>query len=218
VEKNQLLVIMAHPDDAELSCYGTICKYVDEGVFCSLVIATKGENVIRKDKTPLDRLNETQKAFHKTKIDISCLNIKDGNIVHDLNLMRVLKKIIQEINPTTIISHYPDEFGYEHQDHTALGKAVISCAFRYCKNLRMLLLAEPLFRGFTSFRGNHFVNVSNYYDDKKLAIKKHKSQYNKHYTNVKFLKNRLVGFSPYINSFRISNNKYEIFESIYTID
>ena len=40
-----ILVIMAHPDDAELCCSGTILASINQGLTVGLVDLTRGESV-----------------------------------------------------------------------------------------------------------------------------------------------------------------------------
>lgn len=40
----RMLVVMAHPDDIEIGCYGLIKKLVLRGAVCYVAIATNGEN------------------------------------------------------------------------------------------------------------------------------------------------------------------------------
>ena len=42
MNKKKLCVIVAHPDDAEVLCYGTIQKYLRKGWFCRILIVTSG--------------------------------------------------------------------------------------------------------------------------------------------------------------------------------
>ena len=54
MNKKKLCVIVAHPDDAEVLCYGTIQKYLRKGWFCRILIVTsgdKGANIDRKQET-----------------------------------------------------------------------------------------------------------------------------------------------------------------------
>ena len=45
-----ILVIMAHPDDAELCCSGTILASIDKGLSVGVIDLTKGELGTRGNK------------------------------------------------------------------------------------------------------------------------------------------------------------------------
>ena len=45
-----ILVIMAHPDDAELCCSGTILASIDKGLSVGIIDLTKGELGTRGNK------------------------------------------------------------------------------------------------------------------------------------------------------------------------
>jgi LmbE family N-acetylglucosaminyl deacetylase len=214
-----LLVIMAHPDDAELMCYGTIKRYEEKGYDCHLLLATMGEKATKSKNLGDSRLDETAEAFKETDINISCLNLPDGFIKQDNTLMTALQKQIEAVNPTVIITHHPDETGLEHQDHSELGRATFSVAIRYDKQLKKLLFAEPLFSYYTYFRPNLYVNIDKYYEEKTKIIKCHASQAEKFYINEKFIAMRACSPAPYIN-FGGSrfNGKYELFYQAYALE
>lgn len=141
---------------------------------------------------------------------------KDGHVLLDAILIGNIKNLIIKYNPQLIITHFPDELGMEHQDHTAVGKATINAAFRYAKNLEFLLLSQPLFDKLTMFRPNCFVEISDEYDLKISAIQCHKSQEEKYYMSDYFQKIRATEITPFINiGYTNQEFKYEIFQIIY---
>lgn len=216
---SKLLVIVAHPDDAELLCYGTIKKYAEKGYECYLLLATKGEQAAVNKSFSGDRIAETKDAFKNTDIKISCLNLPDGFIRQDHSLMADLQKQIERIDPTVIITHHPDDRGLEHQDHNELGRATYSAAIRYGDNLERILFAEPLFSRFISFQPNLFINIDKYYEEKTQILKCHISQEEKFFLNDKYLEIRTDSMSPYIrvNKERFIG-KYELFYQTYAVE
>jgi LmbE family N-acetylglucosaminyl deacetylase len=42
-EPSRIAVIVAHPDDAEFGCAGSVAKWIQEGARVSYVIATNGD-------------------------------------------------------------------------------------------------------------------------------------------------------------------------------
>ena len=182
----KLMIIMAHPDDAELCCFGTIKKYCKKGYECKLLIATDGKNatyVGQDKKCSVDRIEETKRAFSTSGINISieCMGLTDGRVVFDIDTNAIVRKAITEYNPQIVITHYPDETGVEHQDHTAIAKAVINAAIKTKNSIKMILMAEPLLCEQTSFRANYFVDVSQWHEAKLCALHNHVSQTNRYY-------------------------------------
>ena len=76
--KEKVAIVLAHPDDAELRCYGTICRYLDDGKECILLIASSGEHGIsvKEEQGTNDLLEkelrekETLLAFEELPISI----------------------------------------------------------------------------------------------------------------------------------------------------
>ena len=214
----KLLLIMAHPDDAEMCCFGTIKKYCNKGYTCYIVIATDGENGTNQGNKAFDRIQETHNAFQDLPVHIERLGFQDGFVSYDLNLMNSICTTIKEINPEIIITHYPDEIGSEHQDHIAIGKAVTNCVFKYTSCTETFLYTEPLFSYWSSFRGNYFVDITPHYCDKINSLKLHQSQNNKFYMTEEFQNYRMSKIRSCINACEINDNrKYEIFQMLFGI-
>lgn len=181
MKNKKLLVIMAHPDDAELLCFGTISRHLSLGGKVKILIATDGS------KAGTNRLDETKAVFHNMDVEIECLNLEDGNVKPNLETNTMIRSVIMEYSPDCIITHYPDQTGVEHQDHTVIARCVISVISKAICNVEKLLLAEPLISAQTAFRPNYFVDITEWEEKKSNALKYHKSQSQKYYTKEDFL-------------------------------
>jgi len=95
-----MLVFAAHPDDAELSCGGTILKHVALGKKIGIVDLTRGELATRG--TPEKRTKEAHAASRilGTKIRVN-LEMRDGFIqndeAHQLKIIYTLRKFQPDI-------------------------------------------------------------------------------------------------------------------------
>lgn len=213
MNNKKLLVIMAHPDDAELSCYGTIRKYIDEGYECYISIASNGINGNSSSQN-CDRISESKQSFFSLPVHFVTLDCMDGFISFDLNLVKKVSNIICEIRPNVVITHFPDSFGCEHQDHTAIGKAVTNAVVRYSTNLEMFLYAEPMYPFFSSFKWNYIVDIDLYYKEKIKALQAHESQNGKFYMTEQFQTSRMTRISPYLGTIGSDKNcKFELYYS-----
>ena len=54
------LAVFAHPDDAEISCFGLLSKLRRDGWRIAMMVVTRGEN--GADVASWDRMNEARKA------------------------------------------------------------------------------------------------------------------------------------------------------------
>lgn len=181
MNKKKLCVIVAHPDDAELLCYGTIQKYLRDGWFCRILIVTSGNKGAN-----IDRKKETMEAFKNSQTDLKYLNFLDGDVEMKYDLLSHIREELNTYQPNIVITHYPDSSGVEHQDHVAIGKAVINNIVRVPFSIEKLLLAEPLLSSKTSFEANYYVDISEWFEAKMEAIQKHRSQEDKFYMSRRF--------------------------------
>jgi len=98
--KLDILVIAAHPDDAELGCSGTIAAHVAKGHKVGIVDLTKGEMGTRG--TPELRLEEADKASKILGLAArENMGFKDvyfqDDIAHQLELIKVIRKYQPDI-------------------------------------------------------------------------------------------------------------------------
>ena len=108
-----VLAIGAHPDDIELSCGGTVAKFVAEGHSVALADATEGELGTRG--TAAIRATEAQKAATILGAKVRRnLGLPDGSIeVTQASLLKVIT-LIRELRPRILlIPHGVDR----HPDH-----------------------------------------------------------------------------------------------------
>ncbi len=208
------MAIMAHPDDAELNCLGTMLKHLDEH---GVAFILNGVAKTLDDSGPEGkRIVEMENALSSIKINYDSLNLKDGAIIYDHTLIQQIRDRVEKINPHIVITHFPDCSGIEHQDHTAIGKAVYNCAIKYCTHLERLLFVEPLFSEATSFTPNYFVNITQYYEQKIACVKKYVSQSSRVYMQDSFHQHRASSHNYFINYGSESRDeKYESFQLAY---
>src|SRR3989338_4348741 len=90
--KNRILVIMPHPDDAELYCGGTIARLVGEDKRVRIVKVTSGDRGSKQEKVSAQKLRsirekedrEAMKVLGIRDDDNIYLGIGDGEIENDL--------------------------------------------------------------------------------------------------------------------------------------
>lgn len=126
MNEKKLLIITAHPDDAELLFGGTINKYVRKGNEVDILIVTNGENWNRigiKDSRQVKniRQDESKKAANILNVSrVSFLGMNDG-LVNCKELIPVLISKIRELDPNIIFSHSESE---GHPDHKEVSMSV----------------------------------------------------------------------------------------------
>lgn len=105
--KLDILVLAAHPDDAELGCGGTIAKHVSLGHKVGIVDLTRGELGTRG--TPETRAAEAAEAAKIMGVSVrENLGLKDGffqnDPEHQMKVIRAIRKFQPELVITNAIT------------------------------------------------------------------------------------------------------------------
>lgn len=120
---------MAHPDDPELACGGTIALWTKHDNVYNIVVSCGEKGTWHKDAAPLkvahNRESEAKKAARYLGVKkVIFLRHPDGEISNISTLKVELAAIIRSIKPYTIVTHDPWRRQF-HPDHRATGFAVI---------------------------------------------------------------------------------------------
>lgn len=189
-------VIVAHPDDPEFFCGGSIARWVQEGHHVEYLIVTSGDKGSDDPRmTPWllveTRREEQRKAGAVLGVrDIVFLAYPDGELFNTHDLQRDIVREIRRARPDRIVTLDPLTLhwgarGINHRDHRTIGNAVNDAIFPG-SNSRFYfteLLAdgylphpprEVYYAGPTS--PNLWIDVSAVIDLKAQAICQHVSQ------------------------------------------
>ena len=116
--KLDVLVIAAHPDDAEICVGGTILRLVDAGRRVGIVDVTRGEMGTRGSSE--DRAAETRAADACMQLaSRDNLGLPDGRVEVTVEARERLAHLIRERAPELVIAHHLDDL---HPDHAAVGR------------------------------------------------------------------------------------------------
>ncbi|MEI5908271.1 bacillithiol biosynthesis deacetylase BshB2 [Bacillus spongiae] len=133
IEKS-VLVIFPHPDDEAFGVSGTIATHIKNGTpvtYACLTLGEMGRNLgnppfATRESLPLIRKKELQAAANVMGIqDLRMMGLRDKTIEFedDTKMKNMVFSLIKEINPSLIITFYPD---YSvHPDHEATARAVV---------------------------------------------------------------------------------------------
>ena len=121
----EILVLSAHPDDAELCCSGTVKKVTNDGKRVVFVDCTRGELGTRG--TPELRAEEAAKAAEILGVDVrENLEMPDGSVMHtNENILKVVSAI-RAHKPRLLLTTPPVE---RHPDHEAVHKLARAATF-----------------------------------------------------------------------------------------
>ncbi|HRV93969.1 MAG TPA: PIG-L family deacetylase [Anaerolineae bacterium] len=132
------LAIVAHPDDIEYYCGGTISRWVQNGATVSFVVTTsgdKGSQDINADIDDLIRVREQEQRDSGRTLgveDITFLRYPDSELsfVDHKALRGEFVRHIRRTRPEVILTHDPFvRFKRQHADHRIVGQLALDAAF-----------------------------------------------------------------------------------------
>ncbi len=177
-----LLVVGAHPDDAELHAGGLMAKLASQGARVVLADATAGEFGTRG--TVEERAAEGAEAARILGVRRICLGLPDGSVGADMEgAVRAVVSAIREHRPAFVLTHAP---GDHHPAHGAVSEAV-KRAFFMANVLRYDTGQERFAPGRLLYFWGHrhhppptncFVtDITDHYETKVAALRAHRSQF-----------------------------------------
>ena len=116
--KLDVLVVAAHPDDAEISVGGTLLRLARAGRKIGVVDLTRGEMGTRGSAA--DRARETEAANAILGLAVRHnLELPDGRVEATVEARERLAAIVREHQPEVLLAHHTDDL---HPDHRAAGE------------------------------------------------------------------------------------------------
>src|SRR5258708_18523644 len=194
----RVLIVMAHPDDGEFICGGTIARWASEGrdIYYCLVtdgqVGDAGDTEITSEELAQVRRREAQAAADALGVQhpVIFLHEWDSRVEPTLALCMAIARVIRQVRPDVVICQDPTQRwsgqGYiNHPDHRAAGEATL-CAIMPLASTRLAtpeLAAEGLaphnvkeiYIG-SGAQAHPWVDIGGFVETKIEALRAHKSQ------------------------------------------
>lgn len=213
--ERHVLVVFPHPDDEAFSSAGTIRLFRNMGVpvtYACLTLGEMGRNLgnppfATRESLPEIRRKELIAACEAMGIeDLRMMGLRDKTVEFedDEKMVKLVTNLINELNPSLIITFYP---GYAvHPDHEATARAVIEAVRRIPKADRPKIYACAFANNTVAEIGEPTIkhDVSSVKLDKVKALQAHASQTawmmeetNKRVEEGKPMSESWLNFEPY---------------------
>jgi N-acetylglucosamine malate deacetylase 1 len=155
---SQVLVVAAHPDDAELSAGGTIALLTERGVEVTVAILTVSE---RTGPTRLARMAAAERAAKILGHSVHWMADGAHDQVEDIPVYRMvgwIDELVRQVRPETVLTHFD---GDSHHDHV-LASAAVTSSSRCWPEVSLLQFAPAEHRTihYQAFVPNLFVPVA----------------------------------------------------------
>ncbi len=134
-----VLVVLAHPDDPEFFCGGTLAMWAQQGSRISYCLLTRGDKGDDNGSDPAGlaaiREGEQRAAAQVLGVnEVAFLNYPDGYLVPDLDLRREVVRAIRRVRPSVVVTcdptnFFPNDRYINHPDHRAAGQVTLDAVF-----------------------------------------------------------------------------------------
>ena len=120
-----LLAIAAHPDDAELTCGGTLARAAEQGYRTGILDLTRGEMASRG--TPELRAEEADRAAAALGVGVRVnAGLPDARLENSQEARRIVVGHLRDLGPATVILPYPRG---RHPDHRVASELARDACF-----------------------------------------------------------------------------------------
>lgn len=188
-KSHRVAVVMAHPDDAEITCLGTLLRFKANGSEVKIFVVCDGRNGISivdklaqgvEELNPDIRADESTSALADSGIELEILNHNDGDLRLDRYFISAIERQLLEFAPTILITHYHHTDAADHQDHLVTSEALLNIV-RRCPSIVLVMHPEPLVSAMIGWKPNFYVDVTPYFATKLKALRCHDSQKGRFY-------------------------------------
>ena len=175
---NNILIIGAHYDDAELGCGGTAAKLASQGKSVYKLTLTNNETNFYQMGIHVDSDTSVKQSAKACAI-LGVMEITDfepvqcNELFYNTAIMQRVEKVIFDLNIDTVFMHYYDDMNQDHVEASRICKT----ASRHCKNVLMYhsngyILQQQL-------NPTIFFDVSNQIDKKLASLACYEGDHNR---------------------------------------
>lgn len=190
-EERRAMVVVAHPDDAEFLCAGTVAKLCAEGWTVYYVVATSGDKGTHDHTLTGEQLSAIREAEQSAAARVlgvaDCIYLRhpDGFVEDSTAFRGEIVRLLRQYRPRLVITWDGYRRGFNHRDHRVVGIVTYDALFPAVRDhlyypkdaedgLESLKVGEILLAG--SDQPDYIVDISDYFERKLEAIYCHTSQ------------------------------------------
>jgi LmbE family N-acetylglucosaminyl deacetylase len=193
--RGSILVVMAHPDDPDFFCGGSVARWAAQGreiVYCLLTRGDKGADEPGVDPQALSETREAEQRAAASVLGVKqvlFLDHRDGELVADYELKRDVVRVIRQTHPDVLVTSDPSTFYasfINHADHRVAGEVALDAVWPGTRSalyypelyqdegLEPHKVHEVYIAG--SLRPDVTIDITEYFDTKIRALAEHKTQ------------------------------------------
>jgi N-acetylglucosamine malate deacetylase 1 len=202
VTHTSVLAVFAHPDDAELGCFGTLAGLGAAGFDLHILALTDGANSCSVD-APL-RPTEAKESAGVIGANLVIEDFEDGALAAKRETYSCIADHLARLRPAIVITHLVG--AQDHQDHETAGRAATTMAGR-TSCVKLILQAEPPLMN-SLFCPNLYVDVTGYIGQKLTAVAKYRSERDKPYVAERAIRDRATWWARQAETQDLPDTRY----------
>ncbi len=124
--ENIVLTLMAHPDDAEILCGGTLALLAGLGWRVHIASATPGDcgtSTLGPEEIAAIRRKEAAKAARVIGGEYHCLERRDLRVRYDDETLVEACRLLRFVRPRIVITHSPSDYMVDHEQISLVARA-----------------------------------------------------------------------------------------------
>src|SRR4051812_30732172 len=143
-EVERVLVVVAHPDDADFAASGSVATWTEAGIEVSYCCITDGDaggfdpSVDRADIPGIRQAEQRAAAKELGVTDVHFLGYPDGRLELSIALRRDISRVIREVRPQRVVTQSPERNWQRvyasHPDHLLAGEAALCAVYPDSRN------------------------------------------------------------------------------------
>ena len=125
------LSFLAHPDDAEILCAGTLIRLVEAGWEVHIATATAGDcgtMTESPERISAIRIEEANRSAALIGATYHCLGERDGLVVYDKPTILKTAELFRRVAPSLVFTHARSDYMMDHEMVSVLAR---SASFMY---------------------------------------------------------------------------------------
>jgi len=185
-EKDRVLAVVAHPDDAELLCAGTLARAREDGAAIAICVVCRGDKG-QSVPPPVDNLGETRSIEMRASAALLGAELHeagygDGELFEGYDQRRVLIEVFRKFRPTLVLAHSGKDYHPDHRQCSLLSDA----ASWFCASAGHQTESPPMDAppslwwmdtvNMAGFDPGFYIDISPFLELKRNMLRCHKSQ------------------------------------------
>ena len=125
-DRQVALAFLAHPDDAEFLCAGTLVRLAEAGWAVHIGTCTPGDcGTMTETRWNISatRTEEARKAAAMIGAEYHCLDERDGFVVYDKTTLAKAVDLFRRVAPTLVFAHAEKDYMMDHEMASLVARA-----------------------------------------------------------------------------------------------